>query len=103
MHDGELGAGQSAEGYLITGLGVEDVSVVDVRLVRMQVVIAKDVFSSGEVRVVAKAGHADSTGRRTVKVTVLGDFQEEPVSAKGFAPQDYPVVSRIWEIKPLKG
>ena len=57
MHDGELGAGQGAEGYLVTGLGVEDVSVVNVGLVRVHVVIAEDVFSLGEMGVVGVDKH----------------------------------------------
>ena len=87
MHYGEPGAGQGVEGYLVTGLGVEDVAVVDVRLVGVHVVVAKDIFATRKMGVVAEPEHADSTGRRTVKITVLGNFQEEPVSAKDFAPQ----------------
>ena len=39
MHYGELGAGQSPEGYLVTGFGVEYVAVVDVGFVSMHVVV----------------------------------------------------------------
>ena len=103
MHYGELGPSQGGEGYLVTGLGVEDVTVVDVGFVSVHVVVAKYIVFAREVGVVAEREHADSTGRGTVKVAVLGDFQEESVSARDFAPQNYPVVPRLWDIKSLVG
>lgn len=103
MHYGELSTSQGAEGDLVSGLGVEDVAVVDMGFVGVHVVIAEDIFSTRKVGVVAEPEHANSTGRGTVQVAVLGDFQEESVSARDFAPQDYPVVPRPWDIKSLVG
>ena len=101
VHNGELGAGHCLKGRLVAGLGIEYVSVVDVGFFNVHVVVAEDIFSTREMRVVAIAVHAYSAGMGPVQVAEFGDFEEESVSAGDFAPQNYAVVGRMWQIKNL--
>ena len=52
MHNGEFDTRHSSEGDLYAGLRIKDVSVIDVRLLTVLVVIAKNIISAGEVGVV---------------------------------------------------
>lgn len=81
MHYGELGSGQSVEGDLVTGLWVEDVTVVDVGFVGVHVVIAEDIFSTRKVGVVAEPEHANPMGLRSVHIPFLGHLKNKAVQA----------------------
>ncbi len=96
MHDGELGAGQGSEGYLVTGVGVEDVAVVDVGFVGVHVVVAEDVFSLGEISVVRVDEHPHTAGSRPFYLPILVDGQAKAVSAYNESLHDDTFIGAPW-------